>query len=126
MRVLSILCALIFALSAEQFGGFLESVYDEIGALNLSQKQQSALTESIKTHHNFLRKWYADMRANNEQMLGKFAESTLKSGAAEFARGEQLSNERVRAEYEFIMSVYEILDGKQRKAFGAKLKGRQK
>lgn len=113
-------------LNAEQFGGFLESVYDEIGALNLSQKQQSALTESIKTHHNFLRKWYADMRANNERMLGKFAESTLKSGAPEFVRGEQLSNERIRAEYEFMMSVYEILDEKQRKAFGAKLRGRQK
>lgn len=110
-------------LSAEQFSGFLESVYDEINTLNLTQKQQHALTESIKNHHNFLRKWYGNMRENNERMLGKFAESTLKN-AAEFARGEQLANERIRAEYEFMMSVYEILDGKQRKAFGAKLKGR--
>ncbi len=118
------LFAFSFMLNAEQFGGFLENIYDEIAKLNLNQTQRVALTETIKNHHNFLRKWYVDMKANSEQMMQKFANSTLTSDAAEFARGEKLSHDRIIAEYHFMMSVYEILDNQQRKSFSAKIKSK--
>lgn len=121
MRFLSILFSLILTLNAEQFGGFLENIYDEIAGLNLNQTQQNALTDIIKSHHNFLRQWYIDMKTNNEQIMIKFADSTLKSDEVEFSRGESLSNDRITAEHKFIMSVYEILDSKQRKAFSVKI-----
>lgn len=109
-------------LNAEQFGDFLENIYDEIAELNLSQAQQLALAETIKNHHNFLRKWHIDMKANNERIMQKFISSSLTSDAVEFTREERLSSDRIFAEHRFIMSVYEILDSNQRKSFNIKIK----
>lgn len=109
-------------LNAEQFGDFLENIYDEIAELNLSQAQQLALAETIKNHHNFLRKWHIDMKANNERIMQKFVSSSLTRDAVEFTREERLSNDRIFAEHSFIMSVYEILDSNQRKSFNIKIK----
>lgn len=118
------LFAFSLMLNAEQFGGFLENIYDEIAGLNLNQTQRVAITEIIKNHHNFLRKWYIDMKANGEQMMQKFSNSTLTGDAVEFARGEKLSHDRIIAEYQFMMSVYEILDNQQRQSFSAKIKSK--
>ena len=109
------------ALKAEQFGGFLESVYDELQMLKLSKEQESALKGIIKNHHKFLRQWYSDVRANKEKMMANFGDSALKSNAREFALDKSLANDKICAEHKFMMSVYEILDINQRKIFSEKI-----
>lgn len=109
------------AIKAEQFGGFLENIYDELQTLKLSTEQESALKNVIKTHHKFLREWYSSERANKEKMLQHFANSSLKSNAPEFAQDKVLMNDRACAEHKFMMSVYEILDEKQRQIFSAQI-----
>ncbi|MGX3011247.1 hypothetical protein ACWIUD_06780 [Helicobacter sp. 23-1044] len=114
-------CIFMASAAAEQFGGFLEFVYDEASKLHLNKSQQIALNEIIKNHHNFLRQWYVDMKKNNEQILQKFTTSNLPHSAIEFTHGRQLSAERIDAEYKFILEVYEMLDETQRKAFREKM-----
>ncbi len=114
--------ALVTAIQAEHFGGFLENIYDELQTLNLSKEQESALKNVIKNHHNFLRQWYLDARTNSEKIMQNFATSSLQKSAPEFAHDKQLNIERINAEHGFMMSVYEILDSKQREIFGTKLK----
>ncbi len=123
MRFLAILCIFMAttAIKAEHFGGFLENIYDELQTLKLSKEQESALKNVIKTHHKFLREWYSSERANKEKMMQNFANSSLKSNAPEFAQDKVLMNDRACEEHKFMMSVYEILDEKQRRIFSAQI-----
>ena len=123
LRFVAIFCIFMAttALKAEQFGGFLENIYDELQTLKLSAEQESALKNVIKIHHKFLREWYSSERANKEKMLRNFANSSLKSNAPEFAQDKVLMNDRACAEHKFMMSVYEILDEKQRRIFSAQI-----
>ena len=123
MRILAILCIFtaFVALKAEQFGGFLESVYDELQMLNLNKEQESALKGIIKNHHKFLRQWYSDARANRERMMKNFGTSALKNNAPEFALDKSLASDKICEEHKFMMSVYEILDANQRKIFSEKV-----
>lgn len=130
MRVgfLAVMCIFMATavVKAEHFGGFLENIYDELQTLKLSKEQEDALKKVIKHHHQFLRQWYSDERANNEKMMSNFANSSLKSNASEFARDKSLANDRACAEHKFMMNVYEILDEKQRRIFSAKIKAESK
>lgn len=109
------------ALKAEQFGGFLESVYDELQMLNLSKEQEVALKNVIKNHHKFLKQWYSDTRTNNEKIMKNFGDSSLKNNAPEFAFDKSFANDKIHAEHRFMMSVYEILDKNQRRIFSIKI-----
>lgn len=109
------------AIKAEQFGGFLENIYNELQTLKLSTEQENTLKTIIKTHHKFLREWYSSEKANKEKMMRNFANSSLKSNAPEFAQDKALMNDRACAEHKFIMSVYEILNEKQRRIFSTQI-----
>ena len=122
MRFLAIIFVASVALHADNFGGFLENIYDELQMLNLSKEQEVALKGVIKNHHRFLRQWYGESRANNEKIIKNFANSTLKNNAVEFARDKSLAIDKIDMEHRFMMSVYEILDMNQRRIFSAKIK----
>ena len=122
MRFLAIIFVASVALHADNFGGFLENIYDELQMLNLSKEQEVALKGVIKNHHRFLRQWYSESRANNEKIIKNFANSTLKNNAVEFARDKSLAIDKIDMEHRFMMSVYEILDMNQRRIFSAKIK----
>lgn len=125
---IAILCVFVttLALKAEQFGGFLENIYDEMQLLNLNKSQEIALKNAIKNHHKFLRQWYIDARKNNKKILEHFTDSTLKNNAHEFAMDKNLANAKIDAEHKFMMSVYGILDAKQRRIFSNKIKAETK
>ena len=126
LRFLAIIFVASVALQAENFGGFLENIYDELQMLNLSKEQEVALKGVIKNHHKFLRQWYGESRANNEKIINHFANSTLKDNAVEFARDKSLTIDKIDMEHKFMMSVYEILDMNQRRIFSAKIKAESK
>ena len=126
LKFLAIIFVASVALHAENFGGFLENIYDELQMLNLSKEQEVALKDIIKNHHKFLRQWYSDSRTNNEKMINNFANSTLKNNAPEFARDKSLAIDKIDMEHRFMMSVYEILDMNQRRIFSAKIKAESK
>lgn len=122
-KIIYFLCAIMLcnALKAEQFGEFVEYIYDEMNGLGLSPKQEIALRNAIKDHHHFLKRWYSNARANNVRLMRHFADSTLHSEAPEFAQDRTLSSDKILAEHRFMMSVYEILDANQRRIFSTKI-----
>lgn len=117
MRYILILLCAFMTLDAN----FLGNIYAELRALNLSRGQQEQLKNIIKEHHIFLKKWHLDSKEINDKIMERFFNSSLSSDSSEIIKNINLENAKVQAEQKLLISVYDILNNEQRKAFGKKI-----
>ncbi|RAX53875.1 hypothetical protein CCY99_05700 [Helicobacter sp. 16-1353] len=121
MRFALVLICIFTTLNAD----FLGNVYIELKELKLSREQQNQIKNIIRKHHIFLKQWYVDSKENNNQIMESFSKSLLDKDSNEITKGLNLANDRFRADQNFLISVYEILDKKQRELFVKKIRERE-
>lgn len=115
---------LIFTLTT-LYADFLGNIYIELKELNLSKEQQDQLKKIIKEHHIFLKQWYVDSKKNNDEIMESFSNSSLGMDSVEIVESLKLANDRFKANQNFLILVYDILDKKQRAIFGKKIRERE-
>ena len=97
----------------------------ELQELKLSREQQAKLNNVIKEQHSFLYKWYDKFSAINKEIVENFSNSSLNADSTILDDSLDLEVERAWAERNFLLSVYEVLDEKQRAIFGEKIRERE-
>ncbi|MDE6886609.1 MAG: hypothetical protein K2P17_06195 [Helicobacteraceae bacterium] len=121
MKFILIFFSFFMFLSANSFNGFLERIYSELSELDLSSNQEQLIKNTIKSHHLFLKDWHIKVKKNNEKIMKKFSDSTLKKDSEEFNQDKILLQKRTIAERNFIVAIYNILNDNQRKIMYNKL-----
>lgn len=121
MRTIFILFIFFLTLKADFLGNF----YMELQKIKLSREQQIQLNNAVRKHHSFLYKWYDDFNKVNNEIVDSFSNSSLSADSAILNRSIDLESQRVSAERNFLLNVYEILNKEQRAIFGEKIRERE-
>ncbi len=123
MKFIMVLFVIVADMMADSFLG---NMYIDLKDLNLTQTQQERLKDIMKNQHEFLKQWYTKAKNNNDRIMQSFSTSSLDKQSVDLNDNINLTTSRLKAEQDFLIAVYEVLDKKQRARLAEKIKEHEK